>query len=69
MSYGDMSEMFQFQIGAIKSAKINEVKYVELFGFNSKLVRLKGRSHISSSACSSSFNSKLVRLKESYPIL
>ena len=39
---------FQFQTGAIKSDKVEEDKDSALFGFNSKLVRLKVKSAIPS---------------------
>ena len=55
--------LFQFQTGSIKSLSASEAA-INLFGFNSKLVRLKVTSSIMGPLrICSCFNSKLVRLK------
>ena len=62
------ADKFQFQTGAIKSVVRRKRRDTKLFGFNSKLVRLKGqRRRITAPAKERRFNSKLVRLKEVVP--
>ena len=57
------AKTFQFQTGAIKSCKNFQNRPHDLFGFNSKLVRLKVAPARLSAFSKFRFNSKLVRLK------
>ena len=58
-----LSGQFQFQTGAIRSSYSRNRKLLEQRSFNSKLVRLEGKTHRSRRRASRSFNSKLVRLE------
>ena len=57
------SSMFQFQSGAIQSARTAEKKRKWILSFNSKVVRFKAFSISCKLASFSSFNSKVVRFK------
>ena len=60
--YNILTKLFQFQTGSIKSRGIPRTAPF-VFGFNSKLVRLKELDDIAKQFELTRFNSKLVRLK------